>query len=189
VAAIELAADQLRGAGVEVEMLELPEIFAPLDDMQRVIMHAEGRAAFLNLARAHGHLLHDDFHSRVENRDGITRTKLLAAYDHAAFCRNAFDALAQPFDAILTPSAPGEAPIGSSPGNAVFNRMWTLLHVPCINLPCTEGSAGMPIGLTLTGPRFTDRQLLRVAAALTPIFGLSGRASSSGAERLRGLSL
>ena len=167
--AMDAAAERLRAAGTVVETLDLPEAFAPLGDMQRIVMHAEGRAAFLNLVRAHGHLLHDDFHSRVENRDGITRAQLLAAYDHAAACRAAFDALARPFDAVLTPSAPGEAPVGTSPGNAVFNRMWTLLHVPCVNLPCTAGPAGMPVGVTLTGPRFTDRQLLRTAAALAPV--------------------
>ena len=52
---------------------------------------------------------------------------------------------------------------------AVFNRMWTLLHVPCINLPCHVGPAGLPIGVTLVSPRFTDRQLLRVATAFAPI--------------------
>jgi len=167
--AMALAADRLRAAGVTVEDLDLPESFAPLGEMQRVVMHAEGRAAFLNLVRAHGRILHDDFHSRVENRDGITRGQLLAAYDHAAVCRTAFDALAQPFDAVLTPSAPGEAPVGARPGNAVFNRMWTLLHVPCVNLNCCTGPAGMPIGVTLVSPRFTDRQLLRAAASFAPI--------------------
>ena len=167
--ALDTATGRLRAAGVTVTTLELPERFAALGEMQRVIMHAEGRAAFLNLARAHGHQLHDDFHSRVENRDRITRAQLLAAYDHAAACRPEFDALAGSFDAVLTPSAPAEAPIGRAPGNAVFNRMWTLLHVPCVNLPCADGPAGMPIGVTLTGPRYTDRQLLRVAASLQPI--------------------
>jgi Asp-tRNA(Asn)/Glu-tRNA(Gln) amidotransferase A subunit family amidase len=168
-AAMDLAGERLRRAGVVVEELTLPDSFLPLGAMQRVVMHAEGRAAFLNLARAHGHLLHDDFRSRVENRDGITRAQLLEAYDHAAACRRQFDALARPFDAILTPSAPGEAPVGRSPGDAVFNRMWTLLHVPCVNLPCTKGRAEMPIGVTLTSPRFTDRQLLRTAAALQQV--------------------
>ena len=170
-AAMDLAVERLRTAGVTVEMLDLPDSFSRLGDMQRTVMHAEGRAAFLNLARAHGHLLHDDFHSRVENRDRITRAQLLEAYDRAASCRAEFDALAGGYDAVLTPSAPGEAPVGKSPGDAVFNRMWTLLHVPCVNLPCTTGPAGLPIGVTLTSPRYTDRQLLRAAAALAPIIG------------------
>ena len=166
--ALDDAAERLRQAGATVVGLELPQAFDGLGDAQRTIMLAEGRAAFLSLARSHPHLLHDDFLARAENREGITRGQLLAAYDHAARCRAEFDALAGGFDAVLTPSAVGEAPPGVHPGNAVFNRMWTLLHVPCINIPGRRGPNGMPIGVTLTKPRFTDRQLLAVAAAAAP---------------------
>ncbi|WP_158744139.1 amidase [Acidisphaera sp. L21] len=162
------AAEAFRRAGAEVTELELPASFAPLGEMQRVVMHAEGRAAFLNLARGVPHLLHDDFHSRVENRDGYSRRNLLDAYDQAALCRIEFDRIAAGYDAVLTPSAPGIAPEGNTAGDAVFNRMWTLLHVPCVNLPGFIGPHGMPVGVTLTSPRFTDRQLLAVAKALAP---------------------
>ncbi len=77
---------------------------------------------------------------------------------------------------MLAPSAPGEAPLGGHPGDAVFNRMWTLLHVPCVNLPGLSGPNGMPVGVTLTAPRFTDRQLLATAAAVAPVIAEAGRA-------------
>jgi Asp-tRNA(Asn)/Glu-tRNA(Gln) amidotransferase A subunit family amidase len=155
-------------------MLDLPEPFADLGfGVHQAVMFSEGRAAFLNLARTHPDLLHDDFHARVENRAGITRARLLAAYDQAAACRPEFDAIAREYDAVLTPSARGEAPLlEAGPGDAVFNRMWTLLHVPCVNIPVCTGPGGLPVGLTLVGPRFTDRQLLvtarAVAAAIRP---------------------
>jgi Asp-tRNA(Asn)/Glu-tRNA(Gln) amidotransferase A subunit family amidase len=167
--ALDAAAEALRRAGAIVTTRDLPPSFDPLGEMQRIVMHGEGQAAFLSLARAHPHLLHDDFHSRVENRDGYSRAQLLAAYDHAALCRTEFDALAAEYDAVLTPSAPGEAPVGKSPGDAVFNRMWTLLHVPCVNIPGHLGPNGMPVGVTLTAPRFTDRQLLAVATSAAPV--------------------
>jgi Asp-tRNA(Asn)/Glu-tRNA(Gln) amidotransferase A subunit family amidase len=50
-------------------------------------------------------------------------------------------------------------------GNAL-NRDWTLPHVPRINTPVALGPNRMPIGLTLTGPRYSDRHLLAVAAAV-----------------------
>jgi Asp-tRNA(Asn)/Glu-tRNA(Gln) amidotransferase A subunit family amidase len=176
--ALEGAADALRKAGAIVTELVLPDSFSPLGHMQRVVMHSEGRAAFLNLARSQPEALHDDFHSRVENRDGYTRADLVAAYDRAALCRIEFDALARDYDGVLTPSAPGEAPLGTHPGNAVFNRMWTLLHVPCVNIPGFRGPNGMPVGVTLTGPRFTDRQLLAVARAAAPCIQSAGTVST-----------
>ena len=164
--AMEAAAEALRGAGAEVTPLDLPAPFERLGEMQRIVMHSEGRTAFLNLARAFPHDLHDDFHSRVENRDGYSHRQLLEAYDNAALCRTEFDRIASQYDAVLTPSAPGEAPPGRHPGNAVFNRMWTLLHVPCVNIPGHVGPNGMPVGVTLTSARFTDRQLLEVSKAV-----------------------
>ena len=37
---------------------------------------------------------------------------------------------------VLVPAAPGEAPVGlGNTGDPIFNRMWTLLGVPCAALP------------------------------------------------------
>jgi Asp-tRNA(Asn)/Glu-tRNA(Gln) amidotransferase A subunit family amidase len=169
--ALEHAAEKLRLAGAAVTVLDLPPEFEPLGEMQRVVMHSEGRAAFLSLSKTHPHLLHDDFFSRVENRDGYTRADLTAAYDHAGRCRTTFDAIAAGYDAVLTPSAKGEAPPGRYPGDAVFNRMWTLLHVPCVNVPSCPGPNGMPVGVTLVAPRFHDRRLLAVAGVVAAAMG------------------
>jgi Asp-tRNA(Asn)/Glu-tRNA(Gln) amidotransferase A subunit family amidase len=67
----------------------------------------------------------------------------------------------------------GEAPVGlSQTGDYRFNGLWTLLHVPCINLPFWRGPNGLPVGLTLTGARYADPALLaagaRLAAVLAP---------------------
>ena len=65
------------------------------------------------------------------------------------------------FAAMLTPAAPGEAPVGlESTGDPLFNRIWTLLGNPCVSLPVLEGPAGMPLGLQLIGPRGRDEVLL-----------------------------
>lgn len=166
--AMDVAAARLRAAGAVVTMLDLPESFADLGfGVHQAVMFSEGRAAFMSLARTHPDLLHDDFHARVENRTGISRARLAAAYDQAAACRAAFDAIARDYDAILTPSARGEAPLlEAGPGDAVFNRMWTLLHVPCVGIPVCAGPGGLPVGVTLVGPRFADRQLLVTAQAV-----------------------
>ena len=168
--ALDHVADALRRAGATVEALDLPAGFDELLAAQNTIMLGEGRAAFLDLARREPHRAHDDFLARAANRGGITRAALLAAYDLAGRLRPRFDALAAGYHAVLTPSAPGEAPpFEAGPGNAVFNRMWTLLHAPCVNLPAIRGPHGLPVGVTLAGPRFTDRQLLATAQAVATL--------------------
>ena len=168
-AVLATAAERLRKAGATVVYAELPSSFDDLGDLHRIVLHCEGGAAFRSLTLAHRERLHDDFLAQVENRSGITRRELLAAYDHAGRCRTEFDDLASACDAILTPSAPGEAPVGDRPGDPAFNRIWTLLHVPCANIPGLSGPTGMPVGLTLVAPRYRDRHLLEVARAVAPV--------------------
>jgi Asp-tRNA(Asn)/Glu-tRNA(Gln) amidotransferase A subunit family amidase len=62
---------------------------------------------------------------------------------------------------------PGEAPEGlHTTGDWVFNAFWTVLHVPCLAIPCTKGSKGLPIGIQIVGPRYGDARLLRIAEAV-----------------------
>ena len=102
-------------------------------------------------------------------RDAIAaapRDEYAEAVRHAIACRRRFSELigAAKLDALLTPSAPGEAPTGlASTGEALFNRNWTLLGVPCVTLPAGTGSAGLPIGAQLVADYDQDESLLRVA--------------------------
>ena len=168
--ALLLAAKRLEAAGAIVEELALPQPFEGITEAQRVVLLGEGRGAFLQeYLQAHG-TLHADFRDRVENFADITGPQLAGAYDLAGDCRKLLDALFPRFDAVLTPAAVGEAPLGrQDTGNPVFNSMWTLLHVPCIAIPATRGPHGMPVGVQIVGPRFGDAALLDVAAAVAPV--------------------
>ena len=65
------------------------------------------------------------------------------------------------FDILITPAAKGEAPkdLTAIEGGA-FNVLWTLMHVPCVTLPCFSGPNGMPVGIQIVGPQHEDRQTL-----------------------------
>lgn len=99
-----------------------------------------------------------------------------AAYDEARRYAASARAQAAPFfgefDAMLVPAAPGEAPPAATTGDPVFNRPWTLLHLPCVTLPAHRGEAGLPVGIQLVGHPGDDSRLLAIArfaeAALGP---------------------
>jgi Asp-tRNA(Asn)/Glu-tRNA(Gln) amidotransferase A subunit family amidase len=172
-AALEDGAAALRSAGATVIDWELPASFRDLPQLQILVMRAEARSAFLADARAHPGQLEDSLQAQVDNAFGYTRADLLHAYNTAAACRAEFDRLAAGFDAILAPSAPGIAPEGlASVGDPTFNGLWTLLHVPTVNVPGFSGPHGLPVGLTVTGPRFADRKVLAAAQAFGQAFGL-----------------
>ncbi len=70
-------------------------------------------------------------------------------------------------DAILVPAAPGDAPAGLGyTGDPVFNRMWTLLGVPCVTVPAHWGESGLPTGVQLVGRMQDDARLMACAAFL-----------------------
>jgi Asp-tRNA(Asn)/Glu-tRNA(Gln) amidotransferase A subunit family amidase len=105
-------------------------------------------------------------------RDGLLapgRALPLAAYIEAietaeAFRRNLDDIFVE-VDALLAPSAMGEAPKGlGSTGDARFNALWTLAWTPCVTLPAGNGRKGLPLGIQLVGSRFGDEALLDAAA-------------------------
>jgi Asp-tRNA(Asn)/Glu-tRNA(Gln) amidotransferase A subunit family amidase len=88
-----------------------------------------------------------------------------AARRNAKRARQALADFMTDFDVILTPSASGAAPEGfTSTGTPAFNRMWTLLGAPCINVPGWQDAAGMPLGLQVVGRFGRDRAALEAAA-------------------------
>lgn len=71
-------------------------------------------------------------------------------------CRIAVASAIDECHVLLAPSATGEPPQGlESTGKPVMNRVWTLLHVPCVNVPVARGPKGLPVGLQVIG-RFAD---------------------------------
>jgi Asp-tRNA(Asn)/Glu-tRNA(Gln) amidotransferase A subunit family amidase len=68
---------------------------------------------------------------------------------------------------LLTPSAPGAAPHGlSSTGSPTFNRLWTLMGTPCVNVAGLEDASGLPLGVQIVGRFGRDRNALEAALFL-----------------------
>ena len=106
-------------------------------------------------------------------RDYLAQARTVRSSDYAAAQARCAVAQAEAefwlsgFDALLTPSAPDEAPEGyASTGTSTFNRAWTLLGVPCVSVPGATGLQGLPMGLQLVAPRGADARLLALAAQL-----------------------
>ncbi|KAF5387488.1 hypothetical protein D9757_006552 [Collybiopsis confluens] len=171
VKAMDSAVELLRAAGAEVVDLELPESFDGMQELHARLLQGDGRAAFLGEYTTAKEKLDDFLVGHVENVSKMTRRQQLEALDIIASLRPKIDTIAGQYTAILTPSVPDEAPEGlESTGSAVFNAMWTALHVPVINIPGFSGSKGLPIGLSLVAPRYKDKYLLNVSEEINKVF-------------------
>ena len=71
------------------------------------------------------------------------------------------DQLFSNWDLILSPSLPGEAPLGlTEVRTATFARLWTQMYTPSINFPLFEGPNEMPLCFQVVGRRDTDDDTL-----------------------------
>jgi Asp-tRNA(Asn)/Glu-tRNA(Gln) amidotransferase A subunit family amidase len=87
-----------------------------------------------------------------------------AAVDRIPAFNDELDGIFEEYDAILTPSALGEAPVGlHSTGDPAFCTIWTMCGVPALNLPLMQGPNGMPLGAQLVSYRGDDARLFRTA--------------------------
>jgi Asp-tRNA(Asn)/Glu-tRNA(Gln) amidotransferase A subunit family amidase len=83
--------------------------------------------------------------------------------------RAVYSALAGEFDACVTLSATGAAPVGlHSTGNPVFAAPGSMLGIPAISLPVLD-DGGLPLGLQLMGFAHRDARLFACAAAVLEI--------------------
>lgn len=169
-AALKEAVRHLTRAGAQVADVDSPGVFANLTDAQDVIMHWEGRGAYRAEYLGRYDDLNPKFRDEVENAKGRSRADVREAENLIARATLAFDAAFAGFDAWLTPSVIGEAPEGLlSTGEAIFNRMWTAMHGPCITIPSARGDNDMPVGVQIVAPRLHDAELLAVAEAISPV--------------------
>ena len=116
----------------------------------------------------------------IERGRQYPAAEYVAALAARAALNGLLDEVFNEYDAILTPAAPGEAPLGlESTGNPVFCSTWTYLGTPAITLPLLRGESGMPVGVQLVGRRGNDARLLRTARWLVKTVGGGGRKSSA----------
>ena len=65
---------------------------------------------------------------------------------------------------LLTLSAPGAAPQGlDSTGDARYNRLWTQMGVPCVNVPALIADGGLPVGVQVIARYGADGAALAAA--------------------------
>ncbi|MFQ5972634.1 MAG: amidase [Alphaproteobacteria bacterium] len=162
--ALEGAARAFADAGAPVVEVTLPEPFRGLTEAQRTIMAFEAARAFAYERTHHEAELSSKLRDLIATGSATTPSDYGRAVALAQNCRSLAASLFEEHDVLLTPSAPGEAPAGlEQTGDPVFNRMWTLLHLPAINLPGFTGPGGLPIGVQAIGAFGADGDLLRHA--------------------------
>ncbi|HJY17453.1 MAG TPA: amidase [Xanthobacteraceae bacterium] len=161
--AVETAGRVAAAAGAKVTELTLPPILEDAYEAQYTIQDYENVRALAFEYDRHRDRIDPMLREHLTAALAITADQYDAARRTASRGRQALaDAMAD-FDVILTPSAPGAAPAGlGATGNPMFNRLWTLMGAPCVNVPGMRESE-LPLGVQIVGRFGRDRLTLEAA--------------------------
>ncbi|MGH6673983.1 MAG: amidase [Xanthobacteraceae bacterium] len=160
--AIETAAGIAQAAGAKVTELSLPPLLKDAYEAQFVIQDYEAFRAFAFEYDRHRDMISEQLREQLDRAASISADAYDAARRTASRGRQLLaDAMAE-HDVILTPSAPGAAPHGLATGDPMFNRLWTLMGAPCVNVPGFYDHE-LPLGIQIVGRFGRDRATLESA--------------------------
>jgi amidase len=169
---LERTAEALARAGATVSRASLPQAVLAAAEAQPVVMQGETRQALAWELRAAPEKLSEGLRERMEWADSLPTGALSAARGTLAAARDAYADFMADYDLVLTPSAPGEAPLGlEATGDPVCNLLWTALHAPCVTLPAGAGPNGMPLGVQVVGKIGGDAGTLALAEWVAAALG------------------
>jgi Asp-tRNA(Asn)/Glu-tRNA(Gln) amidotransferase A subunit family amidase len=160
----EAFAELVAYLGENVEAFQLPDIFNDAVAQHRSILEADLARSFEREYARGKDKLSSILREMIERGQKVLAVDYNHAVSQIPVLNRALDNVFDWHDAILTPAATGEAPVGlESTGSPIFCTLWSLCGMPAISLPLLQGAHGMPMGVQLVGPKGDDALLLRTA--------------------------
>ena len=152
----------------KIDEVELPEGFKRIPDWHKIIMESDMATSFSKEYKSSKNKLSNKIVEAIERGMKYTSVEYNDALSKIDTANTFFKQFFNDYDAILTPSATGEATKGlESTGNPVFCTIWTYCGMPSISLPLLQGKNSLPIGVQLVSSLFDDERLFRNANWLT----------------------
>jgi Asp-tRNA(Asn)/Glu-tRNA(Gln) amidotransferase A subunit family amidase len=166
-AALGAAIEALERGGAKVFDLQDPPEFATAWRLHPIIGDGEALRSLAWEWETHRELIPPKLTQALSAAEAIKPQEFDEARRAGKRARIAAHDFFRDVDAVITFSAPGPAPKGlDSTGDAKFNRLWTLLGVPCVNVPGCQDARGLPVGVQVVAPFGRDDRALAVAARL-----------------------
>ncbi|MEE9255739.1 MAG: amidase [bacterium] len=157
-------AELMEHLGENAEEVPLPGEFEEAHDWHRTILEADIARSFEREYERGKDKLSATLREMIERGQKVRAVDYNHAVGQAPVLNALLGQIFHIYDAIITPAAPGEAPVGlETTGSPAFCTIWTLCGTPAITLPILQGESGMPIGLQVVGPKGDDARLLRTA--------------------------
>ena len=157
--------DELKG---QINEIELPAGFDGIPDWHKIIMESDMARSFSEEYKKSKNKLSDKIVEAIERGMKYSSVEYNEAFSKIEVANTYFKQFFHDYDAILTPSANGEAPKGlESTGDPIFSTIWTYCGMPSISLPLLQGKNNLPVGVQLVSSLYDDERLFRNASWLT----------------------
>ena len=174
----QAAVDRLRAAGAEVT--EVGEVIMRL----RPAFEAFWRASFATRLRMVPRERWDEIDAGyvavAERGMDVGLEPVLAAEKERARLHRQLAELFRGYDLLVTPTTPHAAPDVETEYNSQGYDRWkdavpytlpfNLTGNPAASLPCGLTDGGLPVGLQLVGPKFSERLILEASLGMEPLF-------------------
>ena len=169
--AMQVAFDELADAlGNHCDLVDPGPLFAEGHGAHRKVMAVEMARNLGRYLDRHPEAVSDRMRDFLVEGRQVGAIDYLGACDWRAVLNAGLERVFERYDAIITPPAAGEAPVGlDATGNPNFCALWTFLGVPAVTLPLMTGPNGMPLGVQLVGRKGEDGRLLRNARRLAQL--------------------
>lgn len=163
---------QLIDRGAELIEIDLPHAdFDAVSRANRLIMAYQASRYHQELYRREPEKLGASTRNLIETGLAMSEDQFNAEIELAARCRTIFQEAMVGIDALLTFSAPGQAPrVEQGTGTSTFNRIWTTIGAPCVTLPAGNGHQGLPLGVQFVASHYQDDALLHLAKQFESAF-------------------
>jgi Asp-tRNA(Asn)/Glu-tRNA(Gln) amidotransferase A subunit family amidase len=164
--ALARAIKALEQAGATVRDLDEPTAFAEAHAAQPVIQHYEGALALAWEHRERRDALSPGLRRALDSGASHMPQTYDEARRKARLARHAAKDAFTPFDALLSFPAPGAAPTPETTGDSAYNKLTTMLGVPCVHVPVLKTGDNLPVGVQLLAAFGRDAEVLAVARFL-----------------------
>ena len=162
-----LAKEWARDPDIELREVELPAAFSDAHEIHGLIYTKALSYYFQDEYENHREKVSDTFQEMVEAGRRISLEEYWKGLERQKQLIEEINTYFDEYDFILNLSTSGEAPKGLFGRDKKDNCLvWTLCHVPAVNLPVFQSPSGLPFGAQLVARRYEDPSLLRFSGLL-----------------------
>ena len=152
----------IEALGGQVDRIPAPQSFVGLLESHRIIYGYEIFRCTAHLREAHMDSMSDTFKNAMSTCAEISADQYEDARAAMSGAEDWFSNFFNDYDAVLTPSAIGQASLyNEGTGDPVCCNIWTLAGLPCASLPLLASEVGLPIGVQLVAGLNEDNRLFR----------------------------